>query len=571
MNRRLIWLIAPIAVVILAACDPAAEETTTTAPSTGGSATTEEGVQISLGTGSGSSFVEGNMTASVGTTSLSAGGTTTVSVNIVNVASDNVLYSGTPVEVVFNSQCASSGKATFSKPTVLTSTGIASTTYQAEGCFGDDTISAKFDTTTAAVTVNVSPADVNSIGFSSLSTSSIAYGNSSTGAQPNLSVVIFLLQDARGNPVEGQPVIFEVSSTDTNNGVALSNTSDISDSEGLVETRVNAGTAAANLRVVATFTPTTGSAIATQSPAIAVNTGPADWDSFVMGPDTCAVAGAYNTFNKTAAITAIAADRHNNPVADGTEVSFWTESGRIQPTCTTVSGSCSATWWSGGGNTLDEGGALGLSTIVAYTVGEDSFVELTMKNGIYDVGETISAAPEMFHDYDFNLAYDAGQDTFVDYDNSGIYDANNGGIYRGGLCSADAIAAGHCAEESALVWDSTRITRSTTFMTVTPSAAGNWDVTAGAGGAQTFTVAVSDENGNFPPAGTVLAVASDTADLEVLNGASPDYCPGGPGSHTFIVRVKPQDGDGTSSQVKLSVTADGATTIDFSVTATDDS
>jgi len=568
VNRRLVRLIGPFVVAILAACEPVVE-----APngSTGGTATTTEGIEISLGTGSGTGFVEGDMSASVGATSLSAGGTTTVSVNIVDVASENSLYAGTPVEVEFNSQCVASGKATFSKLNVLTSTGIASTTYQAEGCYGNDTISAKYGTATAAVTINVSPADVNSIGFSSISASSIAYGNSSTEAQPNLSVVIFLLQDARGNPVEGQTVTFGISSTDTNNGVTLSNTSDISDSEGLVETRVNAGTAAANLRVVATFTPTTGSAIATQSPAIAVNTGPADWDSFVMGPDTCAVAGAYNTFNTTAAITAIAADRHNNPVADGTEISFWTESGRIQPTCQTSSGSCSATWSSGGGTALDEGGALGLSTIVAYTVGEDSFVELTMKNGIYDVGETIVAAPEMFHDYDFNLSFDAGQDTFVDYDNSGTYDADNGGIYRGGLCSAAAAAAGHCAEESALVWSSTRITRSTTFMTVTPSAGGAWDVTAGAGGAKTFTVSVSDENGNFPPSGTSLSASSDTVDIEVLNGASPDYCPGGPGSHIFAIRVKPRAGDGTSSQIKLSVSAGSATTVNFSATATDDS
>ena len=567
MNRRLLWLVAPIVMTALVACDPTTEDTNGSA---GGTATTTEGVEISLGTGSGGNFNEGIMSASVGAASLSAGGTTTVSVNIVDVSSDNALYSGTPVEVEFDSQCAASGKATFSNPSVLTSTGIASTTYQAEGCYGDDTISAKYTTATAAVTISVSPADVNSIGFSALSASSIAYGNSSTEAQPNLSVVVFLLQDARGNPVEGQTVSFEISSTDTNNGVALSNSSDISDSEGLVETRVNAGTAAANLRVVATFSPSVGSAIATQSPAIAVNTGPADWDSFIVGPDTCAVAKAYNIFNLTAQITAVAADRHNNPVADGTEISFWTESGRIEPSCQTTSGSCSATWWSGGGTTLDEGGALGLSTIVAYTVGEDSFVELTMKNGLYDVGETIIAAPEMFHDYDFDLAYDAGQDTYVDYDNSGTYDASNGGIYRGGLCSATALAAGHCGEESVLVWDSTRITRSTTFMALTPSDSGNWDVTTAAGGAQTFSVAVSDLNGNLPPAGTTLTATSDTVDIEVLNGASPNYCPGGPGSHQFFVRVKPKAADGASSPVKLSVSAGGEVTLDYSATATDD-
>jgi len=557
VKRSLIWFLAPIMAVMLTACEEVPEGNA----STGGTATTEEGVEISLGTGNGDNFSAGAMTAAV--TSLSAGGTTSVTVNLVNVADDNTLYSGIPVEVEFESQCVASGKATFTNTTVITSTGSAVTTYQAEGCVGSDTITAKYDTATAAVSVTVSPADVNSIGFTGTGfNASIAYGNSANGGQSNFSATQFALIDDRGNPVEGQTVTFALSSNDPNHGAALSNTDDISDASGFVETRVNAGAQSANLRVTATFTPSAGDAISTQSSAIAVNTGPADWDSFVMGPSQCAVPDAFGIFNTTTSITANAADRHNNPVADGTVISFWTEQGRIKPSCETTDGSCAVTWWSGGGTPVNEDddsdtdADLGLSTIVAYTVGEDSFIELTEKNGVFDVGETIIPAPEMFHDYEFDLAYTNGTDTYVDYNVSGSYDTDNtinSNVYRGALCSSDAELAGHCNEKAVIVWGHTRIALSTTFMSIItpdPLTPVTWNVS---GGSQVFYVTVSDQNGNYPPAGTTITATSDAVSIEVVGGSpSAESCPAGQGAHSFALLVKP-DGIADSAPIKILV------------------
>jgi len=549
VNRRLIWLIAPISVIILAACDPVVEETTTTNPSTGGSVTTDEGVEISLGIGSGSGFSEGAMSAAAGVTvALSAGGTTSVTVNLVNVSDNNSLYSGVPVLVEFESQCVASGKAKFSNPSVLTSTGIASTTYQAEGCFGSDTITAKHLTATAAVSISVSPADVNSIGFTGEGfVNSISYANSATSGNPNVSVVQFALIDNRGNPVEGQSVSFAISSVDAENGLTLSNASAISDAEGLVETRVNAGMLAANVRVLATFTPTVGDSIATQSPPLAINTGPADSYGISLAISSASVKNAYNTDGKTALMSVTLYDHHNNPVSDGTVVSFWAEYGYIEATCSTTSGSCSATWTSGGTRPLD-----GLGTITAYTVGEDHFIDSGTANGIYNIAadltpalaadETFVTSSELFYDlsldgYTSGSFVDAGTgltvpgDAFYDYNASGSYDATDT-KYRGALCSSTAKAAGHCAETSILVWDNSQIALNTRTPIATV-AAGPW--TAG----NSYTVAVTDSLGNFPPAGTAVTIdAIGTADADtVVYGVVGDVGFSGPGAFTFVIGV----------------------------------
>ncbi|WP_320825192.1 hypothetical protein [Reinekea sp.] len=555
MNRRLIWLVAPIAVAMLAACDPVAEETTTTpTASTGGSATTDQGVEIALGKGSGSGFIEGAMSAATGVAvALSAGGTTSVTVNLVNVADFNSLYSGVPVLVEFESQCVASGKATFSNDTVLTSTGIATTTYQAEGCYGSDTITAKYLTTTASVSISVSPADVNSISFTGEGfVNSISYANSATSVHPNVSVVQFVLIDNRGNPVGGQTVSFAISSVDASNGLSLSNDSAISDPEGLVETRVSAGTLAANVRVLATYTPTVGDAIATQSPPLAVNTGPADSSGISLAISSASVKNAYGTDGVVTGMSVSLFDHHNNPVADGTVVSFWAEYGYIASTCITSLGSCSVDWTSGGKRPDD-----GLATITAYTVGEDRFIDSGTANGIYNIAADLTpalAADEVFISsselyYDLNLnGYDSGSfsdlgtgltvpgDAFYDYNASGDFNAfdDTNLKYRGALCSSTAKAAGHCAETSILVWDSSQIALNTATPVVVVDVTGSWNA------GTTHTVTVTDSKGNFPPFGTsvtIEAIGTTTAAETEVYGVVGAVSFSEKSAFTFIISV----------------------------------
>ena len=484
-----------------------------------------------------------------------------------NVSSNNALYSGIPISVEFNSSCVSAGKASFSISTVSTSTGTASTVYQAEGCVGADTISATVDSASASVRVTVSAAEVNSIGFSSLSAASISYSNSSSSTQSNIADISFALQDDRGNPVEGRTVTFAISSNSTNHGLTLSNVSSVSDAEGLVSTRLNAGTAAVNARVVATYSPSSGNDIATQSPPIAVNTGPTDVDSFSLSVGGASVNGALSKDGVTTTIVTWLGDRHNNPVADGTVVSFWTEYGIIPATCVTANGSCQVDWKSAGERPID-----GLSTVVAYTTGEDSFIDAGRRNGVYNIAgevglsvdETLIVQSELYFDLNYDgfdpagtSFVDAGSgkvvdsDRYEDYNGNGSFEATSA-KYRGSLCSAGAIAALHCAEQSVQVWDSTQLclidNRSAPNAVVQ---AGPW--TAG----NSYTIDVSDSKGNFPPPNTsVVASPLGSASAEIdIKGAVPSLGGCGSGSFSFIAFV---DSVTTAGTYKLIIEIPGA-------------
>jgi hypothetical protein len=503
---------------MLVACGPVEEDGATT---TGGTDVTDEGVEISLGSGTGSDFNEGIMSTTV--TNLSAGGTTAISVNIVNVASNNSLYSGLPVTIAFQSQCVESGLATFSTENVTTSSGIATTTYQAEGCVGNDTITAKYKAATASVTVAVSPADVNSIGVNEISTNTIAYGDYGTSTYPNISIVSFILSDDRGNPVNGQTVEFEISSADDNHGATLSNTSDTSDNNGIVETRLNAGALATSLRVIATFTSTSGDSIATTTSSIVVNTGPPTSERSSISATTFAVHRAADVDNMLVEFALIGADKNGNNVADGTAVQFWAEQGRIYATCGTLDGICGSKWLSGGVRPAD-----GKTTGAAMVVGEDSYKESGIANGLYDIGETLISEPEFFYDVNFNGILDAGE-AYIDYNNNNTYDASST-KYRGTNCSAAALGDGHCAESSVLVWEQTEICQLSEELLITPLGGPNW-------GPGIHYVEVTDLNGNYPPRQTSIVLDGGEVDVVVDNApdVTEDQCETVP--HIYRVEV----------------------------------
>ncbi|MGE5624856.1 MAG: hypothetical protein ACM3ZT_04835, partial [Bacillota bacterium] len=119
----------------LAACGSGLNSTSTTSTGGGGGS---GNVSVALGFGSGSSFSKGVLGVSSG--NLSAGGSTSVTVNIQN-------SNGTPftsaITITFISPCFQNGLAQFSvtgNPTptnvITTSTGQAIITYSAQGCSG---------------------------------------------------------------------------------------------------------------------------------------------------------------------------------------------------------------------------------------------------------------------------------------------------------------------------------------------------------------------------------------------------------------------------------------------------
>jgi len=434
--------------------------------------------------GSGSPFVEG--AAEISLAQISAGGTTVVTVNIVD---DQGALFTEPVEVNFSSGCSSFSipQAEISSP-ITTSNGIANSTYLAKGCVGDDPINVTANAgginLSATTSVNVLGAEVNSIEFVSASPENISIlGTGSLGGSES-SVVKFRVLDSNANPVNNQIVNFSLN-TDVG-GIQLIPDSATTNNEGIVQTVINSGTVATSVRVQATIDGSDPQ-ISSQSSVLVVSTGIPDQDSFSLSASILNPEG-WDLDGTTVEVTARLADAYNNPVPDGTAVSFTTEGGSIQPSCVTANGACSVTWTSQlprpeghvlFHNTGDEYNYFvnqpdvmhppqqfntlgqkygGRATIIATAIGEESFPDLN-GNGRFDANEMaafggtdVSGNPydlkEAFADYNEDGFYNPGEtdaaeeiggelEEFLDFNNDGVFTTNDG-EYNGVLCSIPA-------------------------------------------------------------------------------------------------------------------------------------
>lgn len=411
--------------VLLVACEGMSSSDSTDATDTttggdtggGGTTTTTPTPTYYLGSGTGTSFVPGQL--ELGVTTLSAGGQTSVTATLAD--SNGTLYT-TPVNVEFSSVCSGKGLASLESP-ITSSGGTAVTTYQATGCEGTDTITAtatvEGTARTATADITVQSAVVGSLAFVSADPAQIGLKN--TGLISS-SKVTFQIRDLNGNPVPNKQVDFVLSNT--TGGTALSDDFATSDANGYVTTSVNAGTVPETVKVTASYSE--NPAIKTQSDGLVISTGIADNDSFslsaeVLNPEAWAYDGV------KVAITAYAADHYNNPVPDGSSVLFHTEGGLIGSSCTTVGGGCSVDWISTNPRPAD-----GRVTITATMIGEESFTDLN-GNGFFEDGEPYEDLAEAFRDYNENGARDANEE-FYDFNNDLSYSPADG-YYNGVLCS----------------------------------------------------------------------------------------------------------------------------------------
>jgi hypothetical protein len=442
--------------------------------------------------GSGDPFVEGD--ADISLAQISAGGTTVVTVNIID---DQGALFTEPVDVNFSSSCSSSSTAELSSP-ITTSNGIANSTYLAKGCVGDDPINVTANAgginLSATASVNVLAADVGSIEFVSASPENISIlGTGSLGGSES-SIVKFRVLDTNSNPVNNQVVNFSLN-TDVG-GIQLIPDSATTNNEGIVQTVINSGAVATSVRVQAIIDGSDPQ-IASQSSVLVVSTGIPDQDSFSLSATVLNPEG-WDLDGTTVEVTARLADAYNNPVPDGTAVSFTTEGGSIEPSCVTTNGACTVTWTSQhprpeghvlAHNTGDENNFFtnqpdiihppehfnslgqkfgGRATILATAIGEESFPD-TNGNGRFDASEmaafmglNVSGKPydlkEAFVDYNedglFNPAEAGGEDGGElevrgsgDFNSNGLFDINDG-KYNGVLCSIPAHAG--CSDNKSL-------------------------------------------------------------------------------------------------------------------------
>ncbi|MCE9678638.1 hypothetical protein LZP69_05450 [Shewanella sp. AS1] len=389
--------------------------------------------------GSGTPFVAG--TAEVSTDVLSAGGTATISVQIQD---DQGSPYTQPVDVSFSSRCVSAGSAQISTP-VATNNGVATSTYLAKGCVGDDqinvTANAGGKNLSATGMLEVLPADVGSIVFDSATPQTISILG--TGGVES-STVKFQVLDKNSNPVSNQNVLFALNTNA--GGVTFAPPNATTDANGMVQTVVTTGTVATSLRVTATVDNGAVPAISSQSKQLIVSTGIPDQDSFSLSVDKLNPEG-WDIDGAVVVVTARMADAFNNPVPDGTTISFTTEGGSIGDHCSTVNGACSVKWTSQlprpEGNTLFDGsGAMtnnpdanlsfdatlgiygnmygqkygGRATITATAIGEESFPDLN-GNGRFDASEMsefLNGTDVTGHSFDLT-------DAFNDYNEDGLF------------------------------------------------------------------------------------------------------------------------------------------------------
>ena len=129
-------------------------------------------------------------------------------------------------------------------------------------------------------------------------------------------------------------------------GITLVSPTGISDAFGFVYADITSGTVATPVRVTASVTTATVT-ISTQSDQLVVTTGTPDQTSFSLTATSLNIEG-WNYDGATTTLTTRLSDHFNNPVPDGTAVSFIAETGQIVGSCFVSSGGCSVDLTSSG-------------------------------------------------------------------------------------------------------------------------------------------------------------------------------------------------------------------------------
>jgi hypothetical protein len=511
-------------------------------------------VTVQMGSGIGAAFTAG--TIAVANPSLSAGGST--SLQVVLQQSDGTLYTQSAT-INFSSRCSAQNFATLT-PSVTTTTGIATATYTSTQCNGADAITATATvggrSLSATGSVTVQAAAVGSIRFVSATPAIIALKGLGSTALPESSTVVFKVLDAGGAPVPGAVVNFSLNTQV--GGVALLNATATSVVDGTVQTVVQSGTVATPVRVTAVVQGVT--------PAIA--TGIPQQASFSLS------VGCYNVEGGSidgvqVPVTARLSDRFNNPVPDGTAVSFFTEGGQIAAQCTTTTtagnSGCTVNWTSQNprpgkdpslpfcnlpavAGTCDRPNR---SSLLAVAIGEESFTDVN-GNGAFDPGEPFVDMGERFVDANENGKYDLGE-VFYDFNNDHVRNPPDG-FFNGVLCS-DPARCNQNALTTGIGAQNLIIMSNGTPDNLTPVPGTTFHVALGASQVVAFTFA--DSNNNPMPAGTTIAATISGTGLSL--GAPSTFtvpCTTEPTTYGFVVIDTASSGP-TSGLLTLTITSPG--------------
>lgn len=362
-------------------------------------------------------FIEGEL--GISSASISSGGSSVISVGLLQVSADGSEAFTSPTQITFSSSCAQNSKATLDT-SLITVNGEISSTYQDIQCSSVESASTDIITATTQVngdtksiqgTLVIQPSTLGSLSLVSVEPEQIDIkGNGSAGSN-QFSTVTFLVQSGTGTALGNIPVNFSL--TTQAGGLSLFPETSVTNSDGLVSTRVQSGFLPTNVSVNASALINDVS-ITSQSNELIVSNGALSQGGFRIAADILNVdAIGNNTVN----FTVVGADINNNPAPDGTTVLFEAEAGIIEPSCQLANGFCSVQWTYDNFSPEDN-----RATIIARAVGNEHFVDIN-SNGIYD-----SADGEPYRDtaldsgiFYSNYARDDGE-SFTDQDNDAQFD-----------------------------------------------------------------------------------------------------------------------------------------------------
>lgn len=324
----------------------------------------------------------------------------------------NGTSSNSPVNLVLTSSCTVAGKGTLTPSSQTTSTGRATFTFRDGGCgavAGAENLQVSVTGTALTQTLNlpVSSPAVASIGYVSAVPDKIYLRGSGYVENSNIT---FQVKDANNNGVPEQLVTLEPSVLV--GGLTLDGGSvpvtKRTDKDGNVLVRINSGTVPTPVRVKATLQ---GSSISTVSSSLAIAVGLPSQLNFSLAQGTrniegYTIQGTPNTYN------IIASDRLGNPVPNGTAINFVTEAGQVEDikqTALDATGLAKATANFGTASPVPVDGRV---TVVAYALGEKSFLD-TNGNNVYDSGEDYQDLGDIFLDRKYDNFYLPAEDQFV--------------------------------------------------------------------------------------------------------------------------------------------------------------
>ncbi|QDE32808.1 MULTISPECIES: Ig-like domain-containing protein [Shewanella] len=536
-------------------------------------------------------FVEGELATTLvadsdGNYTISAGGTFGVTATLITESSDGaVTRLQSPTSISFSSDCTSGDDATLDSP-VTSLSGSANSTFSDISCSGN---SERSDTIIATATVNdtslsasipftLARQTLSNISFVSAEPSQIRIKGSGGTDTTESSLVTFLVSSANGQPAAQQTVNF---SLDTSvGGLQFANgevsDSSITNSEGLVSVRVQAGTIPTPVRVMVSTTDVdTNKTITSQSEQLTVNTGLPQQLGFSLSRSIGNPEAGDNN-GEEVTITAYASDSFANPAPDDTTINFTAEGGQIEPSCTIVNGTCSVTWTSASPRVSDH-----RITILAYALGHETFFD-TNGNNVFDdddggvVNGCLSGTTSVEcsgNGMDVETYHDGGfvdlPDAFRDDNESGTHQSGepyfniqasdtyqaadskfNGPQCQGSLCDSDAMTT-YIRKALVLTMSGSNanfvVSQNGTVINdydtdIQPIAL---DETA------QFDVVLTDSANQILPFGTTLTVASTEGDLQFSGYTVPNKSAAGGTSTSFTLE---NVGTAGISQVTLTTT-----------------